>query len=41
MDFDDDSGKLYEDIESVMDGDNVFWPVEGTDEYIELQSKIQ
>jgi len=40
-DFDDDSGTPSKWGEGDMGGDQVFWPVEGTSEYIELQSKVQ
>ncbi|MDT8303676.1 MAG: hypothetical protein RQ760_19500 [Sedimentisphaerales bacterium] len=40
-DFDDDSGTPSKWGEGDIGGDQVFWPVEGTDEYIEIQSKIQ
>jgi membrane protease YdiL (CAAX protease family) len=36
VDFNDDGGKPYKDAEGEMDGDDIFWPVEGTDEYTEL-----
>ncbi len=40
-DFDDDGGTPSKWGEGDMGGDQVFWPVEGTNEYIELQSKVQ
>jgi membrane protease YdiL (CAAX protease family) len=35
VDFDDDGGKPYKEIEGKMDGDDIFWPVEWTSEYPE------
>lgn len=35
VDFDDDGGKPYKDIEGEVDGDDIFWPVEGAKGYPE------
>jgi len=40
-DFDDDGGKPSKWGEGEKGGDQVFWPVEGTNEYIELLSKVK
>ncbi len=41
VDFDDDGGKPYKSTEGKMDGDDIFWPVEGTNEYIALLPKVK
>jgi membrane protease YdiL (CAAX protease family) len=40
-DFDDDGGKPSKWGEGEKGGDQIFWPVEGTNEYIELLSKVK
>ena len=40
-DFDDDGGTPSKWGEGDIGGDQVFWPVEGTNEYVELQPKVQ
>lgn len=41
VDFDDDGGTPSKWGEGDIGGDQVFWPVEGTNEYVELQPKVQ
>jgi len=40
-DFDDDGGKPSKWGEGEKGGDQVFWPLEGTNEYIEILSKVK
>jgi len=41
VDLDDDGGTPYKDTEGKMDGDDIFWPIEGTNEYIDLLLKVK